>query len=48
MQEVSGQGQPVTRPWKVEEGLLLATLEVAANQGNVELAEATFKVSRRV
>ena len=45
MQEVSGQGQPVTRPLKVEEGLLLAALEVAANQGNIELAEATFKVS---
>lgn len=47
MQEVSGKGEPVTRPLKVEEGLLLGALEMAANQGNVELAEATFKVSKR-
>ena len=37
-------GQPITRPLKVEEGLLLGALEVAASQGDVELAEATWKV----
>lgn len=37
-------GEPVTRPLKVEEGLLLAVMEVAANKANVELAEATWQV----
>ena len=38
-------GEPVTRPLKVEEGLLLNVLEVAASHGHVELAEAAWRVS---
>lgn len=35
------------RPLKVEEGLLLGVLEVAAAQGRVELAEAAWQVIAR-
>lgn len=38
-------GEPITRPLKVEEGLLLSVLEVAASHGHVELAEAAWRVS---
>lgn len=46
-QEVPGVGEPVTRPLKVEEGLLLGALEVAAGRGDVELAEATWQLLER-
>ena len=34
----------MTRPLKVEEGLLLNVLQVAATKGHVPLAEATWQV----
>lgn len=37
-------GQTVTRPQKVDEGLLLGALEVAARQGHIELAEIAWQV----
>ncbi|KAL4857705.1 Pentatricopeptide repeat-containing protein [Chlorella vulgaris] len=46
-QEVPGQGEPITRPMKVEEGLLLGVLEVAASKGNIELAEAAWQLLER-
>lgn len=43
----SADEQPVTRPLKVEEGLLLNVLQVAASKGHVPLAEATWQVGTR-
>ena len=37
----------MSRPLKVEEGLLLGVLEVAAGRGNVELAEAAWQLLER-
>lgn len=40
----SADAEPVTRPLKVEEGLLLNVLQVAASKGHVPLAEAVWQV----
>lgn len=46
-QLVPGEGEFVTRPLKVEEGLLLSVLEAAANKGHVPLAEAAWRLLER-
>lgn len=46
-QLVPGEGDPVTRPLKVEEGLLLSVLEAAANKGHVPVAEAAWRLLER-
>lgn len=46
-QLVPGEGDPVTRPLKVEEGLLLSVLEAAANKGHVPLAEDAWRLLER-
>ncbi|KAL4448405.1 hypothetical protein ABPG75_005624 [Micractinium tetrahymenae] len=46
-QLVPGEGRPITRPLKVEEGLLLAVLEAAASKGDVPLAEAAWRLLER-
>lgn len=43
----SADAEPVTRPLKVEEGLLLNVLQVAASKGHVPLAEAVWQVLER-
>ncbi|PRW45007.1 Deoxycytidylate deaminase isoform A [Chlorella sorokiniana] len=43
----AADAEPVTRPLKVEEGLLLNVLQVAANKGHVPLAEASWQVLER-